>query len=180
MSPKPVKILLTGLPGCGKTTAITQIASRLDKGKIAGFYTEEIREGDRRKGFRWARFDGLSGILAHTNIKSPYKVGKYHVELADFEKSVVPILDVKQTNIELFIIDEIGKMECLSRKFVAVVRELLTSDKPALATIAQKGAGFISEVKNYPDVTLLKLTSSNRDEVTSEVIQRLSFLKRSL
>jgi nucleoside-triphosphatase len=174
------KILLTGLPNCGKTTAITEIAGSLDQRRVAGFYTEEIREGDRRKGFRWARFDGLSGILAHTNIKSPYKVGKYRVDLSGFEKSVVPILEAKQANIELFIIDEIGKMECLSRKFIAAVRELLASDKSMLATVAQKGAGFISEVKNYPAVTLLKLTSSNRDEVTSEVNQRLSFLKRSL
>jgi nucleoside-triphosphatase len=174
------KILLTGLPSCGKTTAIMQIVSSLDQRRVAGFYTEEIREGDKRKGFRWARFDGPSGILAHTDIKSPYKVGKYHVDLADFEKSVLPILDVKQANIELFIIDEIGKMECLSRKFIAAVHELLASDKPVLATVAQRGAGFISEVKSYPGVTLLKLASSNRDEVTSKVIQRLSFLKRSL
>jgi nucleoside-triphosphatase len=180
MSSKPIKILLTGLPNCGKTTAITKVAGNLDQGKIAGFYTEEIREGNKRKGFRWARFDGPSGILAHTNFKSPYKVGKYRVNLAGFEKSVVPILDVKQASIELFIIDEIGKMECLSRKFIAAIRELLASDKLVLATIAQKGAGFISEVKSYPEVTLLKLTSSNRDEVTSEVIQMLSFLKRSL
>jgi nucleoside-triphosphatase len=177
MSSKPIKILLTGLPGCGKTTAITQIADSLDKRKIAGFYTEEIREGDIRKGFRWARFDGPSGILAHTDIKSPYKVGKYRVDLAGFEKSVVPVLDVKQTNIELFIIDEIGKMECLSRKFVDAIREILASDKSVLATVAQKGAGFISEVKSYPAVTLLKLVSSNRDEVISEAIQKLTFLK---
>lgn len=180
MSFKPIKIFLTGLPGCGKTTAIMQIAGNLDQGKIAGFYTQEIREGDTRKGFRWARFDGLSGILAHTNIKSPYKVGKYGIDLTGFEKSIVPILDVKQANIELFIIDEVGKMECLSRKFIAAVRELLASDKSMLATVAQRGAGFISEVKSYPGVTLLKLASSDREKVTSEVIQRLSFLKGPL
>ena len=49
MSSKSAKILLTGLPGCGKTTAIMKIIAGLNCRYVAGFYTEEIRENDHRE-----------------------------------------------------------------------------------------------------------------------------------
>jgi nucleoside-triphosphatase len=177
MSSQSAKILITGLPGCGKTTAVMQIVKSLECKKVAGFYTQEIRLGDTRKGFRWTCLDGATGILAHVDIKGQFRVGKYGVDVAGFEKSVVPVLDIEQSDAELFIIDEIGKMECLSKKFEAAVRGLLESDKSILATVAKKGTGLISEVKDYPNVKLFNLTSQSREKTIAEVLEILSFLK---
>ncbi|HUT31743.1 MAG TPA: NTPase [Sedimentisphaerales bacterium] len=173
MESRPARILLTGLPGCGKTTAVMKLIAGLDRIKVAGFYTEEIRTHGVRKGFRWVRLDGESGILAHTDIKSPAKVGKYGVGIAGFEKDVVPVLDPDRTDVQLFVIDEIGKMECFSEKFVDAVRRLFRSDRSVLATVAQKGGGFVSEVKNYPDIRLFDLTPQNRDETIAEILEIL-------
>jgi nucleoside-triphosphatase len=178
MSSKSAKILLTGLPGCGKTTAVMQIVENIDLKKVAGFYTQEIRENNTRKGFSWTRLDGATGILAHIDIKSPFKVGKYKVAVDGFEKSIVPVLDVERSDAELFIIDEIGKMECFSKKFITVVRRLFESDRSVLATVARKGTGFISEVKNFPGTKLFNLTTQNRDKTITEILQILSFLKK--
>lgn len=180
MSSKSAKILLTGLPGCGKTTAVMQIIANLDSKKVTGFYTQEIREKNVRKGFSWKRLDGAEGILAHVDIKGHFRVGKYGVDVAGFEKYVVPILDIQQTDAELFVLDEIGKMECLSEKFAAAVRQLFASDKSVLATVAKKGKGLISEVKNYPDTQLFNLTTQNRDKIIAEISQTLSFLKKTV
>jgi nucleoside-triphosphatase len=177
MSDKGSKILLTGLPGCGKTTAIKKIVANLNRTKVAGFYTQEIRQNDTRKGFSWNRLDGPHGILAHVNIKERFKVGKYGVDVDGFEKEVVPILDVERTDAELFVIDEIGKMECFSEKFVAAVERLFASDKSVLATIAKKGTGFIREVKNSPNIKQLTLTRDNREKIISEISKHLSFLR---
>lgn len=177
MSSESAKILITSLPGCGKTTAIMRIIDNLDCEKVAGFYTQEIRQNNTRKGFCWKRLDGAAGILAHVDIKSRFKVGKYGVDVAGFEDVVVPVLDVGQADAELFVLDEIGKMECFSEKFVAAVRRLFASEKPVLATVAQKGAGLISEVKNYPGTKLFHLTRENRDKTVAEILQILSFLK---
>jgi nucleoside-triphosphatase len=171
------KILLTGLPGCGKTTAVMQIVQHLRAKQVRGFYTQEIRQSGKRKGFRWTRLDGASGVLAHVDIKSPFKVGKYGVDVASFEKDVVPVLDVEQSEAELFVIDEIGKMECLSKKFVAAVQSLFASEKSVLATVSQKGGGLMCEVKSYPGVRLFDLTRQNRDETIAEILEILSFLK---
>lgn len=177
MPSKSAKIVLTGLPGCGKTTAIMKVIAGLDCASTAGFYTEEILENNTRKGFRWKLLNGAGGILAHVDIKSRFKVGKYGVDVAGFEKSVVPVLDAGQTGAELFVIDEIGKMECLSRRFVEAVRRLFASDKSVLATVARKGTGLISEVKNHPGTQLFNLTRENCDKTIAEITQILSFLK---
>ncbi len=178
MISESAKILLTGLPGCGKTTAVMKILENLNCKKAAGFYTQEIRESDKRKGFRWKRLDGATGTLAHIDIKGPFRVGKYGVDVAGFEKAVVPILVLEQTDAELYILDEIGKMECLSGKFVTATRRLFDSEKLVLATVAQKGGGFISEIKKYPNTQLFKLTSGNRDKTINEILQILSFLNK--
>jgi nucleoside-triphosphatase len=173
------KILLTGLPGCGKTTAVMQIVESLGCKKVAGFYTEEIRREDKRKGFRWARLDGATGTLAHVGIRGSAKVGKYGVNVASFERQVVPVIDIEQSDAELFVIDEIGKMECFSEKFVGAVRRLFESEKSVLATVAQKGSGLIQEVKDYPGIRLFTLTSENRDETVEEILGILSSLQGS-
>ena len=69
-------IFITGFPGRGKTTLIIEIIKDL-KLNAAGFYTKEIREKGMRKGFKIITLDGKEGILAHLNVKSPYRVSKY-------------------------------------------------------------------------------------------------------
>ena len=178
MSSESVKILLTGMPGCGKTTAVAKIVASLKDANPAGFYTEEIRQNNTRKGFRWATLAGDTGILAHVDIKSPFKVGKYGVDVTGFEQFVLPALDPETTDVELFVIDEIGKMECFSKKFVAAVRRLLASDASVLATVARKGTGFIDEVKNYPGTKLYNLKPETRDKTVDDILQILSFLTK--
>jgi nucleoside-triphosphatase len=173
---KSGKILLTGLPGCGKTSAVIKILSSLGCQNAKGFYTEEIRENGVRKGFCWKLLDGREGILAHIDVKGPFRVGKYGVDVEGFEKFVVPVLETGPA--ELFVLDEIGKMECFSGRFVGAVKRLFASDRPVLATVAQKGEGLITEIKNYPGVKLFWLTRQNRDKIVTEILRDLSFLKK--
>ena len=155
-----------------------KIVADLNIEKVAGFYTQEIRQNDARKGFCWKRLNGAAGTLAHVDIKGRFKVGKYGVDVDGFERAVVPVLDVERTDTELFIIDEIGKMECSSQKFVAAVRRLFASDKSVLATVARKGTSLISEVKDYPGTQRFDLTREDRDETITEILRILSFLKK--
>ena len=178
MPGEPVKILLTGPPGCGKTTAVMKIVGALDKKlRRAGFYTEEIREAGRRKGFRWHRLDGRTGTLAHVDIKGPHRVSKYGVDIESFDREAVSVLNSDASNVDLFVVDEIGKMECFSGKFVDAIRRLLDSDRSVLATVAQKGSGLIREVKSRSSIKLLHLSTTNRDEVTQQAIDMLAALR---
>jgi nucleoside-triphosphatase len=179
MAGRGCTILLTGLPGCGKTTAVMRICAGLKDVRIAGFYTEEIRCGKARTGFRWKRFDGAEGILAGVDIKGRSRVGRYGVNVGGFEQEVVPVLDWRRGDVDLFVIDEIGKMECLSQQFVEAVRRLFAGKRCVLATVAQKGSGFVAEVKDMPGVMLLTLTERKRDSVADQIIKLLLPLKRT-
>lgn len=62
-------ILLTGLPGCGKTTLVRNVVgelkSRSEKVEVKGFYTEDVvDENNRRIGFDFVTLDGARGVLA--------------------------------------------------------------------------------------------------------------------
>ena len=168
-SPIRKNILITGLPGIGKTTLIKKISEELKHLHPVGFYTTEIREEGMRKGFELISLEGKKGILSHIDIKSPYRVGKYEVDIKSFEDFLDQIKFFPPT-IGLIIIDEIGKMECYSDKFKKLLKEILDSEKWVIATIARKGSGLIAEVKKRKDIKLFEMTSSNRDSLLSEIL----------
>ena len=168
----PKNILITGVPGCGKTTLFKQLVAELGGFHPAGFYTDEIRKGGVRKGFRLCGLDGRTSLLAHVDLKSKYKVGKYGVDVAGFERFLESI-DFSQPSTSLIGIDEIGKMECFSARFNTCVKEIFNSDKTVIATIALKGKGLIAEIKSRPDVRLYELTRENRDTVFGQIIKLL-------
>jgi nucleoside-triphosphatase len=184
--PRPASknLLLTGLPGCGKTTVLLRAIAQLEDLRLAGFYTEEIREHGRRLGFKVAGLGGGSGVLAHADLKTGVQVGRYGVDLeafnplvqAEFGKATgeVDLFVIDEIGkVDLFVIDEIGRMECHSPVFVAAVGKVLDSNVPVLATIALKGGGFVGEVKARRDVELLTVSAGNRDRLASEIAERI-------
>ena len=120
-------IFITGKPGCGKTTLIKEISKEL-KPKIFGFYTEEIREKEKRVGFKIKTLDKKEGILAHIKFKSKYQVGKYKVNLKDLEEIGVSALEKAIKEKKIVLIDEIGKMPDRHSLFGLV--RYLPSDSP--------------------------------------------------
>lgn len=166
-------VLITGLPGCGKTTLLKRLAHDLRELHPAGFYTEEIRSRGQRQGFRLVGLNGATGLLAHVDFHGGPRVGRYGVDVARFE-DFLNALDLDQVATQLVIIDEIGKMECLSELFVHLVRHLLDLPKTVVATVALKGGGFIAEVKQRPDAALIEIDPRNRDRLAADLAKRIS------
>jgi nucleoside-triphosphatase THEP1 len=63
------------------------------------------------------------------------------------------------------MINEIGKMECFSRKFCRLVETLLERETSVIATVAETGGGLVAQVKQRRGVRLLKLSPANRDDL---------------
>src|SRR5262249_37755362 len=142
-------LLLTGVPGVGKTTVIRTVAGRLRDRRLGGFYTEEIRARGQRRGFRAVTFDGQARDMARIEFREPPRVGKYGLDVGAVDAVAASALT---PGADLYLVDEIGKMECLSATFVAATRALLESGAPVVATVARRGTGFIAETKRRTDV----------------------------
>ena len=166
-------ILLTGLPGVGKTTVIKQLAHSLAPHQLDGFFTQEIREDGIRKGFELVTLDGRRQLLSHVNIPGPHRVGRYGVDLAGFE-NLLETLDLRQSPSRVVVLDEIGKMECLSPRFIQEVEALLDSSKMMIATVGLKGGGFPATVRNRPDCQVVTVTLSNRSTLSSRLLPVIS------
>ncbi|GBC59412.1 hypothetical protein DENIS_0351 [Desulfonema ishimotonii] len=159
----PRNLLFTGLPGCGKTTLIRKIVRQLTV-PATGFFTQEIREGGKRVGFSIQTLDGQQGVMAHTRIASQYRVGRYRVSVETIDRIAVPALKPRTPEV-LIIIDEIGRMECLSQRFKDGVIQALDSGNPVLGTIALKGNRFMETIKKRRDVRIVHVSEENRDRL---------------
>jgi len=175
MGPARKNILITGLPGVGKTTLIKNLAEALKPLHPVGFLTAEIREGGMRKGFELISLDGRKELLSHTDIRSPHRVGRYKVDVKGFE-DFLDTLPSLYPSTSLVLIDEIGKMECLSDRFKTWLQNCLDSEKWVIATIALKGTGFIEAVKKRQDVRLFEMTQRNRDSLLSDILKEVKHL----
>ena len=170
MGKKKKNILISGLPGIGKTTLIKQVCDELKEYNPVGFYTEEIRNEGQRKGFQLIGLNGSRVIFAHVLIESPHSVGRYRVDLEAFDKFLDSI-DFSQNKTSPIIIDEIGKMECLSKKFEKLILNLLDSDNLVIATISHTDGGIKGKIKQRDDVELFKMNLNNRKALPIELLK---------
>ncbi len=129
---------------------------------MTGFFTSEIREKGQRVGFSIETLNGEKGILAHINNKGPIKIGRYGVNIKGIDQIAVPSMVPSRPD-EIVVIDEIGKMECLSRLFKKTLLDVLDSDHQVIGSIALKGDPFIRKIKERKDVELIQVSEKNRD-----------------
>lgn len=163
------RILLTGRPGCGKTTVIRLTVDLVGPDDCAGFYTEEVREGGRRIGFDVVTLDGRRGHLARAGAPGP-RVGRYGVDVDSFEQLGVRSLEHADPNrARILVIDEIGKMELLSDRFVAVLRRILDSGWPVLGSLMASRNPIADSIRRRPDIQVVEVTSENRQGLPSEL-----------
>ncbi len=162
------KVLIHGLPGCGKTTLISRIAEKLTSPK-KGFVTREVREGGRRIGFKIHTFDGREAWLAKKGRGWP-QVGKYKVFLEAFEKLALSSLEGGTPEKVIFVVDEIGKMEIFSEAFRRRIRELLAGPEFLLASVGYGKVPFLEEILQLKGPVFCEVTPENRDFLVSRIL----------
>ena len=164
-------ILVTGPPRSGKSTLIEKVVQRISR-PATGFFTQELRETGRRVGFSITTLEGKTGVLAHQNIRSKSRVGKYGVNLEDLDQIAVPSM-LPSTPDQIVVVDEIGKMECFSRLFKETLLKVLSSDNLVIGSVAIKGDRFIQSIKRRDDVSLISITENTRDLALKLFLQEI-------
>jgi nucleoside-triphosphatase len=166
------KVLLTGRPGCGKTTLIKRVVNKL-AGPVGGFYTEEIRERGVRVGFKLVTLDAEEAVFAHVDFKTPERVGKYGLDLFALDAvGAAAIREAVRTR-QLVVIDEIGPMEIRLPIFRQTVNEAFDSGASILATITARPFPFADAIKKRADVSLIEVRPDNREQLASELLDQL-------
>jgi nucleoside-triphosphatase len=168
----PLRLLVAGRPGSGKTTAAARLVELVRAGgmSVSGFLTFELREGGRRVGFALETLDGRRGTLAHIEIRDGLRVGRYGVVLEDLELLAIPALSA---DADLVVADELGKMELASGPFREAVTVLFERPVPVVATVQTHAHPFTDDLKSHPSVTVLQLTRANRDDLPTRIASSL-------
>jgi len=173
--------LVTGRPGIGKTTCLQRASELLVSRsvRVGGMITLEKRERGVRVGFEVRDvLCGATGTLASVGGGVGPRVGRYVVNLADLERVGVEAIYRALREAQVVVIDEIGPMELLSRRFVDAVFSALDSPKPVLATIhVRAGETEVGRrILSRSDVKVYELTLANRDRVPIELSRAVANL----
>ena len=155
-------VFVTGRPGIGKTTLIERVLDALDI-DAGGFYTRELLESGSRVGFSIIGLHGDSGVLAHVDHESPFRVGKYGVNCEDLERVGVRAIDEALKRSRLIVMDEIGRMELCSPAFQEAVGRALDSPTPVLGTVQDRANAFLDSVRARSDVEVMRVNNGNRE-----------------
>lgn len=168
-----VAVLITGRPGCGKTTLVRDVIEAL-QAPASGFYTRETRGAKgRRTGFELVTLDGRVATLADTSSSGPHRVGRYCVHIGALDRVGVPAIDEAVASGRMVVVDEIGRMELLSMAFQRAVVDAIRRHRLLFGTIMLAAHPFADELKQQADVLLFELTDANRDETRAAVETQL-------
>ncbi|MFZ8831127.1 MAG: dTMP kinase [Thermodesulfobacteriaceae bacterium] len=184
-------LLITGNPRAGKTTLIKYLEDILEKTfpevKFFGFITEEVREAKGKRdriGFDLVPVGETKKVLPsslplarkHLTEKDLPKVGSYTVLVENLER-VLSILEheLSEKRDAVLILDEVGKMELKSPKFISFFEKVLERNIPFIATVGKGDHPFLQRVRNLEKVLLCEVTLENRDFLRERLL--LEFLR---
>jgi nucleoside-triphosphatase len=170
-----IKIGITGLPGAGKTQALVKVIEMLEEESlvVGGMVTEPIIENGSRVGFYvmdWRT--KRKAVFAHIDNESKFSVGKYGVNLESLDTVGVEALVDAAQNADVIVIDEVGKMEVESEKFVKAVKDAMDVDKPIILTLHKKSRNpLLQDIRRRDDVRILEVTPINRNLLPYKIIK---------
>ncbi len=164
-------LLLTGVPGIGKTTIIRKVLTQIGS-QAGGFYTEEIAGAGGRKGFKLLTLDGKEAVLAHKDLRDPQapRIGRYGVDVKTLERVGIPALQRAMREKKLVVIDEIGMMELTSAVFCETVMAAIMGPTAVLGTIMSRSHPESDAFKMLAQVTLWEVNRTTRDDLPDKVL----------
>jgi len=169
-------ILLTGLPGVGKTTIINRPCTHYTtKGRnVQGITTREFREKGQRVGFKITDLaTAEEGWLARKDAARGPRIGSYRVVSEDLERiGVVALERASKGSADIVVVDEIGPMEMTSMLFRNAVSKVFDGQHATVVTV--KFGSHCPEVEKVrARSTLLEIAKDNREEIYRKLIEQI-------
>jgi nucleoside-triphosphatase len=142
---------------------------------VGGFVTGEQRDGGgRRTGFVVQDLAGSSAVLAHWELESGVRVGRFGVDVGAFERVGLPALRRALDTGGVVVIDEIARMELACPGFSDLVVEAMESPSSVVATVHARPDPFTDAVKGRPDVQVVEVGPGTRDGLPQRLLGLLT------
>lgn len=166
-----LRVFLTGAPGVGKSTAVGEVAERMQQEgvRVGGMTSGDLRSGSSRIGFEIRNvMTGETGVLAHVNQLTGPRIGRYRVKTEDLDKIGAEAILAAVRDADLIVIDEVGPMELTSSRFKDAVQAALASSKFLLGTVHRNAQDpLVRTIRSNPGVEVIEVTHENRDSLPS-------------
>lgn len=157
---KVARILLTGEPRVGKSTVIEKIIRKhsIDSYVLA----KEIRKKNERIGFKLITPKEDCQFAYRKVLPLTPRVGRYWIDVDLINKVCIPAVEKAMAKKNLFVFDEFGAMQMLSRQLKNKVYKLLESNMPLLTTITKADFRWARKIKSYKNIEVIEVTRKNR------------------
>ncbi|MDI6798542.1 MAG: NTPase [Candidatus Aenigmarchaeota archaeon] len=169
-------IFISGPPRSGKSTVLIKTIELLKQRglKVGGVITPEMRKEGKRIGFSVKDvYSGEEGILACTGVHGKPRLGKYSVNLKDFERVALKALDFAIKECDIICVDELAPMEMFSQDFRKIIAKLFKTNKPILVAVHR------SLIKNYEKQgKVIWVTRNKVNEIVDDIITKLNHLHK--
>lgn len=182
-------ILLTGLPGAGKSTIVKNAVEMLvsegviKKCDIYGYRTIRLFDDTGRlEGFEIVTYGGEKCTLATVKNKTADKYMGLFVNRNAFDHIIVNEFErAKNAAHPLICIDEIGLMEKISPRYTACVVDLLQNCRSAVIAVIKliEKDDFLDGIKELANAELFMVAEGARAAVKKEVYERILKLMSS-
>jgi nucleoside-triphosphatase len=172
-----VKIGITGPVGSIKAEALKKIMDMLQKDGaiVQGLLVSEIIENHKLTGY--SLFDISTKkkvIFAQSSISSRVKLDKLGVDTRILEEILIPCLQKARESADYIVIDEIGKLENLTRNVQSEVEATLKSQKPLIVTLHKKSRNpVLQEIRSLEGIRVFDITPINRNLLPFKVLRVL-------
>lgn len=174
------KIGITGLPNVGKTATLAAICRKLERdefvvggmitrayrpdpaGDRVGFYVENWETGEKEV-FSSKEFGNKPGCERN---KTETDDGMYYVDVDPLDRIGVGAVrdSMEDPDVDIIIIDEVGKMEMHSEAFNQAVKDALDCPKPIIMTLHKKSRNpLLQDLRRRDDVRILEVTAVNKN-----------------
>ena len=164
-------LFLTGEKQVGKSTLLRKLIKQkqLD---CAGFETQAFYLGNERRGFtlhgrvEMPPFENDCIVCARIGEKKAAPV------LETFNQNGVAILQKSLESASPYILmDELGRLESKAQDFCVQILRTLDGKKRVLGVLQKCDSALIREIMDRPDVTVLTVTSENREALLETICE---------
>ncbi|MEG1497713.1 MAG: nucleoside-triphosphatase [Clostridiales bacterium] len=169
-------VFLTGPKNIGKSTIIDKVIKNIDL-ECGGFLTfyEDHCENPNRQLLMSAPQQGTG--LTKKEVVISFLNNKPQFETCKFDEVGVELLTACQDSVELFIMDECGRLEKDSKIFQKTILDILKGNTPVLGVIAHNKPSWILEIINHYNVSVIEVNEENRNDLPLTLLQKFKNTK---